>query len=412
VIDRLGRLPGQGKLRKVQRGRDCPPVWVLDYTQADGSRKRIALSTDRKVAEFKQRELVRERDLQSLGLGSVAGQSKLLREVVEAYLSDLATRSVAAHLKNTRARLEHALAHLKAKRICELEPIAVLAYRAERVREGCSHRTANLHTDTLRSCLAWAEKLALIALNPLTRLPRLPENEATKRYRRRAMSEDEIHRFLAAAYEDDRRNAAALFPSAGDHERRPARARVPQAPLWRLLLEAGCRYGETIQATWADLDLDGRTLTLRAATTKAHKERTIPLLDVLVTELQALRRIHAGVLGRLLRPSDRIFLTATGCPWPVPTTNAMRIFDRLLEAAGIDRVNARGEKLDIHATRTTAATRFARAGVALVKTQKILGHSDPKLTARAYSRLDTEDLRDAVDAIAPKKNTPSGSHIA
>jgi hypothetical protein len=42
------------------------------------------------------------------------------------------------------------------------------------------------------------------------------------------------------------------------------------------------------------------------------------------------------------------------------------------------------------------ATHFARAGVALVKTQKILARSDPKLTARAYSNLEAGDLRGAV----------------
>ena len=33
MIRRLGRMPGNGKLRREQRGRDCPPVWMVG---ADG----------------------------------------------------------------------------------------------------------------------------------------------------------------------------------------------------------------------------------------------------------------------------------------------------------------------------------------------------------------------------------------
>jgi integrase len=49
--------------------------------------------------------------------------------------------------------------------------------------------------------------------------------------------------------------------------------------------------------------------------------------------------------------------------------------------------------------RHTMATRLARSGAPLVQTQKILGHSDPKLTARVYQHLGVEGLRHAVAGI-------------
>ena len=75
----------------------------------------------------------------------------------------------------------------------------------------------------------------------------------------------------------------------------------------------------------------------------------------------------------------------------------MRILDRLLDRAGIAKVDPQGQKLDIHALRTTCASRMARRGVPLVITQRWLGHSDPKLTAQHYTHLDVEDLRAAVE---------------
>jgi site-specific recombinase XerD len=77
----------------------------------------------------------------------------------------------------------------------------------------------------------------------------------------------------------------------------------------------------------------------------------------------------------------------------------MRIFDRTLVRAGIERVNVDGRKLDIHALRHTFGSRLARRGVGLVQVQRLLGHSDPKLTAQVYTHLDVEDLRRAVHRV-------------
>jgi integrase len=77
----------------------------------------------------------------------------------------------------------------------------------------------------------------------------------------------------------------------------------------------------------------------------------------------------------------------------------MRIFNRLLNAAGIPKIDLQGRKLDLHALRTTAASRMQRNGVPLMQAARILGHSDPKLTAVHYVDLDTEDLRGAIDGM-------------
>lgn len=37
----------------------------------------------------------------------------------------------------------------------------------------------------------------------------------------------------------------------------------------------------------------------------------------------------------------------------------------------------------------------------MLVTQKIMGHSDPELTAKVYTHLELEDLREAADALDP-----------
>ena len=78
----------------------------------------------------------------------------------------------------------------------------------------------------------------------------------------------------------------------------------------------------------------------------------------------------------------------------------MRLFNRILHRARIARTDEDGRKLDIHALRHTFGSRLARNGVGLVHVQRLMGHSDPKLTAQVYTHLDVEDLRSAIETVA------------
>lgn len=312
-------------------------------------------------------------------------------EIVEEYLRDLEPRVTPKHFHNVSGQLERVVAELDGAHVRDLTVPRVVRLRAEAVKRGAANRTANLVVDRLRAALKWAVEAGLVAENPIQNVKRLPESAEHQRYKRRALTEDEIDRFLDASREDDEENelAAAL----------QGIQRVPQTPMWLAFLESGARWNELRQVTWGDVDLGAGTLTLRAANTKSRKQRSIPLRDELVETLKDVRALHETVLGRLSTVTDRVFLTPEGCNWARPTTNAMRIFDRLLDRAGIAKVGMDGRKLDIHGLRTTAASRLARNRVPLVHAQRILGHSDPKLTAQSYVDVDVEDLRPAVSSL-------------
>jgi integrase len=63
------------------------------------------------------------------------------------------------------------------------------------------------------------------------------------------------------------------------------------------------------------------------------------------------------------------------------------------------RRSLHGAVVDLHALRVTYATLLGRAGVSLVQAQKLMRHSDPKLTANIYTRLQMDDAREAVAKI-------------
>src|SRR5262249_3535011 len=52
-----------------------------------------------------------------------------------------------------------------------------------------------------------------------------------------------------------------------------------------------------------------------------------------------------------------------------------------------------GAVLDFHALRVTLGTRLSDANVPLVRAQRIMRHSDPKLTANLYTKPASSDLR-------------------
>ncbi len=373
---------GPGTLKKVN-GR-----WVLAWTDGIGRRRRKVLGADKKVAERRRMEIIRKRDMELDGLGAVEGQGLLLSEIADDYLEDLRSRVSPAHYRNMESRLRAVIDELGPKRVRDLRVMDLVRIRNRATARGAANRTSNLLVDRVRAMLRWAAESGIIAANPVANMKRLPESRDHQRYKRRAMTDDEIERFLAASrHDDDQCDLIADFQ------------RVPQTPLWLFLLETGARWNETRLLGWGDVMFEERMVVFRGEHTKSKKPRAVPLRDELLAELKALRALHENVHFRLPSINDSVFLSPEGRPWKKWTTNAMRIFDRLLERAGVDKVNVVGEKLDIHALRHTANTRLARLGVGVDQRQKLLGHSDPKLTAQTYTHLDVEDLRDAVDLL-------------
>ncbi len=77
-----------------------------------------------------------------------------------------------------------------------------------------------------------------------------------------------------------------LFERGRTRTQRSGGVRIPQAPLWRFLIETACRYGEARALTWADVDLAARVVTLRAETTKARRARSLPITRAMAAELE------------------------------------------------------------------------------------------------------------------------------
>ncbi|MEO6594522.1 MAG: site-specific integrase, partial [Planctomycetota bacterium] len=233
-----------------------------------------------------------------------------LATIQREYLDDLKCRVSASHYKNVKSRLDRTAAVLNVTELKDLQPVQIIRYRNQQREHGAANRTANLVVDSFCAMFAWALGCGLIEANPLRNVRRLPDGAGHQKYRRRALTDAEIERFLTAAECDDRETSAMWWEKGGgEANHRRNGQRVPQAPMWMAFLETGARWSELTRTRWADWDLEQRTLVLRAENTKSKKRRVLPLRQQLTTVLKDLRATHERILGREPAATEPVFLS-------------------------------------------------------------------------------------------------------
>lgn len=148
------------------------------------------------------------------------------------------------------------------------------------------------------------------------------------------------------------------------------------AMLW--LMVTGARRSEVLRATWGDLRLDPpekAEWTIPKAKNKRPSVRPIPA--ELVAHIKLLPRTSILVVGGF---TDQTFQGR---------------WYKLRAAAGLPN------DIHLHDLRRTAGLWATRAG-GLQVAQRLLGHADISTTARVYSPLSTDDLREHQDALVAK----------
>jgi len=163
--------------------------------------------------------------------------------------------------------------------------------------------------------------------------------------------------------------------------------------LIKLFLFAGLRKTEMLSLRLGDIDLAGRTVTVSGATSKSKVTRYLPLspealvsLEDYLAERRAARKRCEFLWVSAHR--DRRF-TAHGLK---------HLIERLNEQSGVD--------FHAHRFRHTYACMLGRNDVSAVKIQKLLGHTDLRMTQTYLRSLGVEDLRDSVRFLSLENLSP------
>ena len=398
-------------------------AFYIEYTDSCGRTRRRKAGLTAAAAKDALRQAESDVLAEKNGLPTRKAGEISCTDMLDKYIVSLRTRAVARHCTDTKAHAVEIFSLCRAATIKNLTPDAVEGALSQIAERGLSARTVNSYLEAVKSMLNWAVKSRLLPYNPLDCVAKRSEHE--KSHVRRALTEDEISRLLAAALNGPTRRALKQYAGGSDTVR-PSIPLARQADLaeegrsialaYQVMIETGLRKNEARLLTWADVNLDAGTLTTRPEWTgnKNGKRQTIPLAPALCEVLKAAKeRTSAPAAGAVVKVTSR----------------TLRNFDDDLVAAGIARrypVNAKGERiptnaegtpaatpskwivdkrdsagrvLDIHALRHTCGTRLVAAGVDIKTAQSIMRHATPSMTLGIYCHSDKLRMAEAVASL-------------
>jgi len=104
----------------------------------------------------------------------------------------------------------------------------------------------------------------------------------------------------------------------------------------RVLRDTGIRRGELLGLTVDSVDLDARTITVRAITSKARKGRTVPISKDTAQKVRTYLRVRQAYLKRMKRTDNgMLWIAAKG---DLSGNGALQALHRRLRAAGLPKV--------------------------------------------------------------------------
>jgi integrase len=316
-----------------------------------------------------------------------------IKEHVEEYARRLpGKRSIEAakvHRDNTRRYLDRLIADCGWTCLADIRREHLETWMADQARDGRSARSINTHRAAAVAFCNWLVTVERMTVNPFgsgkSSVPRANER-ADPRRKRRALTPDELARLIDAARNAPKRRQEGQGEGDAGLSRRPTErlSGRDRADLYAFLAGTGLRVGEVRRLRVADLDLDGPVPVVRlsAGITKSGQAESVPLRSDLIAMLSG------RIAGR--KPADPLF--------DIPTALVAR-FHADRKRAGIPHRDDRGLVVDVHSLRTTFGTWLSKSGVPPRVAQRLMRHSDIRLTMEVYTDPQLFDLRGAVEAI-------------
>ena len=360
-------------------------TWCIEVRDHLGRQRRFSGFKDKRQSEALGRQIER---LVNCRIGGDQPDAPLLRWL-ETVPSRMRSRFVACGLldahraaagKPLSIHLDEFHASLRAKGTTAQQARQVTS-RARRIIEGCKFRswteiqasnverylsglrdhgngisaqTSNGYLQAIKQFGKWMVADRRATESPVEHLKAM-NARTDRRHDRRPLELDEVRRLLSTTQASERRCKMS------GHER---------ALLYRLAIETGLRANELRSLKVSSFDLDGCTVSVRAAYSKRRREDTLPLRPDTAAELKTLFTTKT--------PEARAF----NMPGKHKVAPMLR---RDLEDTGIPWEDEAGRYADFHALRHTTGSFLAAVGVHPKVAQQILRHSKMDLTMSVYT---------------------------
>ena len=392
------------------------------YKDYYGVRRTVTLCQEKEASQAVLNELVKNIDLLKAGraIPPLSEISPIIRDKVQEALRDSGqeTKSDQLSRKPLKALYRMYLEHLEAsgttekhrkevkrclnvittecgfqflKDICQ-PPVKEFINK----KKGCglSDRTVNVYVDKLRYFCRWAVKNNLLINDPFADFVRL--DEKTNRVREaRSLTPEEVKKLLEAAYKRplQKRKEAGCCKIQTKTIKKLTLLGEQRRLAYALMLYAGLRVNETRQLVWADVDLEQRLVKVRPTTTKNSRAATLPLHSYVIELLRDWQEKHPDA-----EQSHRIVNI------PVSNSSFLKVFNRDLDFAGIEKEDDVGRVVHLHALRHSFASLLACQGVHPHVLRSLARHSRVETTMSLYTHILRGDDISAIESLqGPEK---------
>jgi integrase len=371
----MKRANGDGTIRQRDNG-----SWQARYVDGDGRQRALTRATRREATEAMREAQERSRQ----GVRPLPATTTVA-DWLELWLADreraLRPSTVSSYRETCIRYIVPNIGRVRLDRLTPEDVGAMIrALEARTDPHVLSARTVRYAVNVLR-----------IALSRAVRSRRLPVNVAGPQYVDAPKAvPHQLHPLTAAQVraflESVKGNLAADPPVPADR----------LEALYVAALGTGARQGELLALTWADVDLDARTVRIRhtlqrntrtvAEPKTPGSRRTLSLAPSVVTALRALRDAHRVTGGPIPHPSAYVFATPDGRP--LDSVNVTHDLADALARAKLPRQR-------FHDLRHAFATLQLEAGADLFDVSRALGHTNIATTADIYAHW-TDKMRQSV----------------
>ncbi len=157
--------------------------------------------------------------------------------------------------------------------------------------------------------------------------------------------------------------------------------------LVQVLLFCGVRRNELLSIKVLDVDFQKATLRVNGNTSKSKKTRVVPLNATVLLHIED----YLAERRRKNYKCEYLF-TSSSQDTQLTEHGLKHMVDRLIEQSGV--------KFHIHQFRHSYASALARANTSSFKIQKLLGHSDLRMTERYLRSTDINDMKQDVEKLS------------
>lgn len=336
-------------------------------------RERVWQFATKRAAERKLREVVSSgsafRPPHDLTVGDWLGQWLNAMEIAR-------PRTVETY----RQKLSHAIAELGDMRLSAVTPSDVTGVLEQCKRTGLSATTTHHVYRTMSTAFTAALRQGILMQNPCRDAVRPKRGH----FEALTLSPEEFARLAAEASRDDKVGAMVL-----------------------LAMATGMRKGELLALRWTDIDWNTRTIAVVRSVRwligqgpvvgppKTHSgKRTIPIDEAMTEQL---RRHHVRIKAMQLHAGEK--WRDQGLVFPARTGHFLSPSGPAYDNWTALRSRARVQPVRFHDLRHTVGLYITRQ-FGIVVASRILGHSNPMITARYYGHAYIDDFEKVATSLS------------